>query len=644
LINYLRLPREVTEYEAAHLKRMNRVALAFFWLHVPVFVVIAAVAGGGRIEETLLLALGVMFGPTVAYTALKEQPRTMSVVFGVTAMLMGGVLVYIDRGPMQIEMHFYFFVLIALLSVFGNPMAVLAAAATVAGHHLVLWLVMPETVFNYNATLWSVVVHAIFVVLESVAACFVARSFFDNVLGLERIVRKRNGDMARVLDNVAQGFVTVGFDGTMGAEHSRALATWFGEPPANARWWDYAAATADETAWIKMGFEGLVDGFMPIECTLDTLPAKTTRGGRELAFEYKPIGSPPSELLVVVSDVTEERARMRAELVQRELVAVMEKASPDRAGFAAFLREGAELVEMTSRPGSDTATVLRCLHTLKGNAGLFGATSLVETAHELESALAEQDEPMTSKQQAQLRDAWQAFEARIAPLGVSSDRSVIVARDEFEAVVDTIEVPTPAWAQRVQAWGLDPTRPHLARLGEQAIAVAVRLEKTPPIVAVSDHDVRLDGERFQPVFAALVHAVRNAVSHGIEAPDERVAAGKPEAARIALSTEVHANTVVIEVRDDGAGVDWDGVRERAIVRGLPTASRRDLEETLFATGFSMATEVSEISGRGVGLDALRATCRDAGGDVEIHSERGEGTTVRCTFSLDAPAEQLRASA
>jgi hypothetical protein len=109
----------------------------------------------------------------------------------------------------QIEMHFYFFALLAMLAIFGNPMVIVVAAVTVAVHHLLLWATLPASVFNYAAPLWVVVVHAAFVVLESVATVYIARSFFDNVIGLEKIVHQRtaeidarNRDMRLVLDNV----------------------------------------------------------------------------------------------------------------------------------------------------------------------------------------------------------------------------------------------------------------------------------------------------------------------------------------------------------------------------------------------------------------------------------------------------------
>jgi HPt (histidine-containing phosphotransfer) domain-containing protein len=638
LVQYLILPRGVTVFERAYLERMNRIALWFFWLHLPVFMAIG-VANGTFVEATVLTA-GIVVGPTLGYYALRERPRMFSIVVGVTAMLMGGVLVDIVRGPLQIEMHFYFFVLIALLSVFANPMSVIAAAVTVALHHLVLFLVMPASVFNYDATWFSVVVHAIFVVLESVAACFVARSFFNNVIGLEKVVEKRtaaldarNQDMAMILDNVAQGFVTVTLDGAVGGERSQALAKWFGEPRADSRWWDYVGRNADEAAWIQVCFEGMRDGYMPIEATLAQLPNRVALWDRELAFEYRPIGEPPRSFLAVVTDITDEVARRNVERTQRELVAVLEKATSDRAGFIGFMRESAAMIAKAIEPETDVATLKRCLHTLKGNAPLFGATSISELAHELETEVEEQAEKLTGEQRRRLQTVWLSFEERIEPLEILQDASIIIERSEFDSVIRSIEQPAPAWSQRVEQWGLDPTRPHLDRLGKQAAALARRLDKAEVVLDIRDHQLRVDGQRFQTVWAGLIHAVRNSISHGVETTESRVAAGKSEKATLRLESRVSGSDVVIEIHDDGAGVDWARVSRLAAERGLPHATRADLHETLFSGRLSTADEVTDISGRGVGLDSLRSICRALGGDVQVLSETGQGTTIRCRVGL-----------
>lgn len=229
----LLLPEEVSPFERRYLARMNRMGLWFFVAHLPL---LSGVAWINRTGVGLALALTCMIlaGPALAIKAF-ENPRHVSMVHGFTAMLMGGLLVHFGQGPVQIEMHFYFFALVALLAVFANPAVVLVAAVTVALHHLLLWLWLPSSVFNYAAPLWVVGVHAAFVVLESVAVCFIARSFFDNVIGLERIVLartreldERNRAMRLVLDHVDQGMATLNKSGQLGPERSRAFDRWFG--------------------------------------------------------------------------------------------------------------------------------------------------------------------------------------------------------------------------------------------------------------------------------------------------------------------------------------------------------------------------------------------------------------------------------
>ena len=170
---YLALPAEITPFERRYITRLNRVALLFFYLHIPAFMAVAWACGTG-VVSALVLTSFVMVGPTIAYRMVRN-PRHLSVVYGITAMLMGGLLVHFGQGPVQIEMHFYFFALLAMLCMFANPMVNIVAAVTVALHHLIVWLLIPSSVFNYDAQWWVVLVHAAFVVLETIATCFISR-------------------------------------------------------------------------------------------------------------------------------------------------------------------------------------------------------------------------------------------------------------------------------------------------------------------------------------------------------------------------------------------------------------------------------------------------------------------------------------
>ncbi|MGA0603240.1 chemotaxis protein CheA [Caulobacter sp. KR2-114] len=165
---------------------------------------------------------------------------------------------------------------------------------------------------------------------------------------------------------------------------------------------------------------------------------------------------------------------------------------------------------------------------------------------------------------------------------------------------------------------------------------AARLGKTVDF-QTAGQDVALDKTVVDALFEPLLHLLRNALDHGVEAPDERRGAGKPEAARVRLAAYPAGEAVVIEVSDDGRGVDPAAVRDRAIERGLvdeATAGRlseAEAAELIFAAGFSTARQVGEFSGRGVGMDSVRAALAGLGGRVDLDNRPGEGLTVRLTL-------------
>ncbi len=163
----------------------------------------------------------------------------------------------------------------------------------------------------------------------------------------------------------------------------------------------------------------------------------------------------------------------------------------------------------------------------------------------------------------------------------------------------------------------------------------------PMELYMSGEETELDRTVVDQIGDPLQHLLRNSADHGIESLEERKKAGKPEMGSIVLNAFQEGNNVIIEVKDDGAGIDTDKVKEKAIERGLVTPeqaenlTQKEIIDFLFMPSFSMAKKITDISGRGVGLDVVKSNIEALGGDVTVKSVKGTGTTfiVRLPLTL-----------
>ncbi|MGE6470715.1 chemotaxis protein CheA [Serratia proteamaculans] len=146
----------------------------------------------------------------------------------------------------------------------------------------------------------------------------------------------------------------------------------------------------------------------------------------------------------------------------------------------------------------------------------------------------------------------------------------------------------------------------------------------------------LDKSLIERIIDPLTHLVRNSLDHGIEDPDTRIAAGKSAVGNLILSAEHQGGNICIEVTDDGAGLNREKILAKAASQGLAVSdsmSDEDVGMLIFAPGFSTAEQVTDVSGRGVGMDVVKRNIQEMGGHVEIHSQAGKGTAIRILLPL-----------
>lgn len=454
---------------------------------------------------------------------------------------------------------------------------------------------------------------------------------------LETLIAARTGQLAQrnetmrvVLDNVEQGLAKISVDGILDPERSARFDALLRAPGAQSSFAHHIAPDDDDIReMLELGWETAREGFFPIDVALDQLPKRIVRDGRHLTLAFRPILRDEvfAGALLVVTDVTAEIQARADQERQREYVAIFERVAQDREGFASFTAETGAMLDLLWKPAFEVARVMAIIHTVKGNAAQWGVSSVARIAHDLESGIAATGAAPNEEQYLELIAAWDAVIERFRALSGGAAGHVELSRADLDDLLAAIwsRAPHEALADKVERLRHEATAVRFHRMEIDIERLALRLGKARPRVVIESNDVRLPASRFGGFWASMVHVVRNAIDHGIETPEERRRAGKPEVGCITLRSTESADHITIECADDGAGIDWSRVLVKAVAAGLPSANRADLQRAIFAPGVSTATQISDVSGRGVGLAAVLERCTALGGTAGVVSTPGVGT-------------------
>jgi two-component system chemotaxis sensor kinase CheA len=273
------------------------------------------------------------------------------------------------------------------------------------------------------------------------------------------------------------------------------------------------------------------------------------------------------------------------------------------------------------------------------------ATPLPAAAKTAAPASRAREENSSSKAARTVRVDAERLDALMHSMG-----ELVIHRTAVEALTASLDIPglhqamqeltrsSQALQQMVMQVRMIPVEVVFLRFPRLVRDLSTKLGKQLDLRLVGS-DTELDRTVVDALGDPLVHLVRNALDHGLEAPDKRVAAGKPATGTLEIAARHAGGSVIIEVRDDGNGINPELVARKAVERGLIDASAaadidmRAAIELLFQPGFSTAETTSDISGRGVGMDAVRAKIRELGGEVVMDSTFGEGTLAQIRLPL-----------
>jgi two-component system chemotaxis sensor kinase CheA len=500
-------------------------------------------------------------------------------------------------------------------------------------------------------------------------------------------IRQKTADIHAMLHYIPQGILTLESGGIIHPEYSEHLKAVLETSDIAGRdvmhvVFDGSGLGVDALNQMETAISACIgEDEMNFEFNAHLLPLeidKTMPDGRTkvLDLNWSPITDETGttlRLLLCLRDVTDLRVLAKAADAQKkelaligEILAVRQEKFQEFIGSAKeFIAENEALI--ITAAGTEAgrreaiAVLFRNMHTIKGNARTYGLLQLTDVVHQAEErydAIRQgKQEWNTELLQTELQQTTDvvAQYARINEVTLgrkgpgrrgSVDKFLMVPK---EVVEDLIQRLNEAGAQSAEqkAIALQQARDALNQLGAEPLSrmlsgvtdslpsLAQELGKAAPQVVMKDAGILVRTQLADTLRNVFMHLFRNSLDHGLELPVERTLLGKSEAGSITLSTQLSINTLTLRLKDDGRGLALQRIKAKAIEQGLlaPDAatSAHDIAQLIFASGFSTATEVTEVSGRGVGMDAVRGFIQAEGGDISLELASTDANVEFCPF-------------
>ena len=362
-------------------------------------------------------------------------------------------------------------------------------------------------------------------------------------------------------------------------------------------------------------------------------------------------------LMLCVRDVTELRElaaeasaqKQRLEMIGEILSVSQEKFHHFIESSTGFIRENERIIRKHSQADSAAiAELFRNMHTIKGNARTYNLQYLTNVVHETEQryhALRQPDVARLWDQDGLMRELERVREAvdpyahvnemslgRKGPGKAADDHSMVVERSHIRASLRMLEAADPndlhqlvamrdAVHQTLRLLGTEGVGEALGGVLDSLPSLAEELGKPAPAVRIDDNGYRLRSPAVRILRDVFMHLLRNSMAHGLESADERRKQGKPAAGTIDIEVGLDHNMLQVTLTDDGRGLALHRIRNIAVQRGWITAETyvtdEQIAQFIFRPGFSTAEQVTEVSGRGVGMDAVQAFVRREHGRIEL---------------------------
>ncbi|OQW50472.1 MAG: hypothetical protein A4S09_01370 [Proteobacteria bacterium SG_bin7] len=493
-----------------------------------------------------------------------------------------------------------------------------------------------------------------------------SKNLEDMVRDRTKLLNKANQLLKAILNSLGQALIVFDEKGRLLPFFSRVCEDLLGLRPPY-RWLGKVLNISkgeDEVfqTWLRELFKEKI----PFDSLKDLGPKKlSTVADRHIELDYFPIRKKDgkiSSVVMVGTDKTEEYKAKAEAIRDRKYVQQILKITCNRPLFLTFLKDARRIItglEHSISPFEKNANVdfatsrkffLRAIHTLKGGSMAY-STLLAESCHEMEVFLINLklvDNNLTGsdfeKFQDHLKRVREDFESLlkqtkdiVGPTGFNWSSKTSNSLNELHRITTqffNLKSPSARMSYMARELFFEPIINALSDFDDVVLSTAAMLGKKVNPIVFRNPDVKVFPEKYSNLLASLIHAFKNSVDHGIEFPSVRKANGKPETGLIMVTCEEYeeknVNWLKIVIEDDGSGIDPRAIRRKMVEKNIPGHDKQSDEEVLqniFLSRFTTKESVTEISGHGLGLDAIRYEAQLLGGWTKIKSMLGKGTIL-----------------
>lgn len=487
---------------------------------------------------------------------------------------------------------------------------------------------------------------------------------------------KINRALTGMLNCLGQGFFSFDSTGMSSKIASKACLELLETDPSGKPVWEVLKIEKDKIksfqGWMALAFKEDINFDSIAEIGMRTFPHSQ---GRTIALNYFPMRGPDgkvTDVLVVATDHTEKEMAARQAELERRNVEMINKIVAQRKSFLGFVSDlraqianFRRLSEKTTLNEEGVKDFMRFLHTMKGGSSMFAIDALASAIHDLEDewglartrGVSSEELPacrtIIQQQLAKIEERLESFlQQHRGLLGEAFFRQERMIELPLSRLVTLREALSDSGApqpilEEFTELAKEPVEAYVGPFLQVVEQVACAQSKEIRPVNVQNGGFRIYPEAYKDLLASFVHLFRNAIDHGIETPEKRFQAGKDPVGTIEFRISPvrirDGDWVEFVMEDDGQGIDPAKVREVLRSRGMsqnPEAlSDEKTIQCVFEPGFSTRTEVTAISGRGIGLDAVKACATAMGGSVRVESTFGKGARFTITVPQQLPFER-----